>query len=60
MARHPKRQRRLKPKHRRTYAPTPSFEYSELRARRIRRARRCLIALTAALVATGVALCIFR
>lgn len=60
MANHPKRQRRLKPKHRRTYAPTPGYEYSELRARRIRKARRCLIALTVALIAIGAALCIFR
>ena len=60
MARHPKRRRKLKPKHRRTYVPSPNFEYGELRAKRIRKARRCLIALTAALFALGVAMCIFR
>ncbi len=60
MARHPKRQRRLKPKHRRVYTPSPHFEYEQLREKRIRKARRCLIALTAALIAVGIALCIFR
>ena len=60
MARHPNRQRRLKPKHRRTYAPTPHFEYEQLREKRIRKARRCLIVLTLALLALGAALCIFR
>lgn len=61
MARHPNRQRRLKPRHRRTYAPAPgSFGHDKLREKRIRTARRCLIALTAALMAAGIALCIFR
>lgn len=58
--RHPHRNRKLKPKHRRTYAPAPRFEYDELRERKIRAARRCLIALTAALIAVGIALCVFR
>lgn len=60
MARHPNRQRRLKPKHRRVYTPPPSFEYEQLREKRIRTARRCLTALTLALLALGVACCIFR
>jgi len=66
MARHPKRQRRLKPKHRRpkhrrVCTPSPAdLEYRLLRERKIRTARRCLIALTAALIAVSAALCIFR
>lgn len=64
--RHPHRNRKLKPKHRRTYTPTPRFEYDGLREKRTRQARRCLVALTATLVAAaltaavGAALCIFR
>lgn len=61
MSRHPNRRRKPKPKKRRVRkTPTPNYEYCVLRARKIRRARRCLIALVVALVATGVMMCIFR
>lgn len=58
--RHPNRQRRLKPKHRRVYTPSPGYEYEQLHEKRIKVARRCLAALTLALLALGVACCIFR
>lgn len=61
--RHPHRNRKLRSKHRRTYAyyaPSPQSEYNELKERRIRTARHCLVALTLVLLALGVACCIFR
>lgn len=61
MARHPNKRRKPKPKKRRVRKTAPpNYEYCVLRARKIRRARRCLVALVIALVATGVMMCIFR